>query len=173
MTNQEIKIAKATSRSAGASALNKDGTIRAVVPLFIERNTDKDKAILDFGAGKGATATKYLLSKGFNVTAYDFWCGDGDALLDKDALKRQYDVVFASNVINVQSSISMLLETLKQIHNVIKDGGEFIFNYPQSPRKTTLTADNIEVLVKSVFKNIKKVGGTKAAPIWVAMKTLN
>ena len=71
MTAQEIKIAKATSRSAGASAINKDGTIRAVVPLFIEKNINKNKTILDFGAGKGATSTKYLLGKGFEATAYD------------------------------------------------------------------------------------------------------
>ena len=37
MTAQEIKIAKATSRSAGASAI-KDGKIRAVVPLWVENN---------------------------------------------------------------------------------------------------------------------------------------
>ena len=53
MTAQEMKIAKATSRSAGASAI-KNGTIRAVVPLFVERNVDKSKTILDFGAGKGS-----------------------------------------------------------------------------------------------------------------------
>ena len=119
MTTQEINIAKATSRSAGASAI-KDGKIRAIVPLWVEQNIDKNKIILDFGAGKGATSTKYLLSKGFDVTAYDLWIGNGDELLDKYALDRQYDVVFASNVLNVQSSLSMLNETLKQI-----DDGDF------------------------------------------------
>ena len=82
MTTQEINIAKATSRSAGASAI-KDGKIRAIVPLWVEQNIDKNKIILDFGAGKGATSTKYLLSKGFDVTAYDLWIGNGDELLDK------------------------------------------------------------------------------------------
>ena len=113
MTSEEIRIAKATSRSAGASAI-KNGTIRAVVPLFVEKNVDNRKTILDFGAGKGATSTKYLLSNGFDVAAYDLWCGEGDELLDKYALDRQYDVVFASNVINVQSSMEMLRETLTQ-----------------------------------------------------------
>ena len=58
MTSEEIRTAKATSRSTGASAI-KNGTIRAVVPLFVEKNVDKNKTILDFGAGKGATGTKY------------------------------------------------------------------------------------------------------------------
>ena len=170
MTTQEINIAKATSRSAGASAI-KDGKIRAIVPLWVEKNIDKDKTILDFGAGKGATSTKYLLSKGFDVAAYDLWVGNGDELLDKFALNRQYDVVFASNVLNVQSSQSMLNETLKQIYDTVKDGGEFICNYPQSPRKMLLTSEEIERIILTVFGSIKRVGGTKSAPIWKAIKT--
>ena len=169
MTTQEINIAKATSRSAGASAI-KDGKIRAIVPLWVEQNIDKNKIILDFGAGKGATSTKYLLSKGFDVTAYDLWIGNGDELLDKFALNRQYDVVFASNVLNVQSSQSMLLETLTQIKNSIKDNGEFICNYPQSPRKMVITTADIEEILCSTFSSVKRVGGTKSAPIWRVIK---
>lgn len=171
MTNQEIKIAKATSRSAGASALNKDGTIRAVVPLFIEKNINKDKTILDFGAGKGATSTKYLLSKGFKATAYDLWGGDGDKLLDKYALDRQYDVVFASNVLNVQSSKEMLLETLNQIKSALKDNGEFICNFPASPRKMEMNEDEMKEVLISVFPNVSRVGGSKSAPIWKVVKS--
>lgn len=171
MTNQEIKIAKATSRSAGASAINKDGTIRAVVPLFIEKNINKNKTILDFGAGKGATSTKYLLSKGFKATAYDLWCGDGDELLDKYALNRQYDVVFASNVLNVQSSKEMLLETLNQIKSVLKDDGEFICNFPISPRKMEMNGHEMEEVLTSIFPNVSIVGGTKSAPIWKVVKS--
>lgn len=170
MTTQEINIAKATSRSAGASAI-KDGKIRAIVPLWVEQNIDKNKIILDFGAGKGATSTKYLLSKGFDVAAYDLWCGNGDELLDKYALDRQYDVVFASNVLNVQSSLSMLNETLKQIYDTVKDGGEFICNYPQSPRKMLLSETDIEGFLLSIFSSVERVGGTKSAPIWKTIKT--
>lgn len=169
MTVQEIKIAKATSRSAGASAI-KDGKIRAIVPLWVEKNIDKDKTILDFGAGKGATSTKYLLSKGFNVAAYDLWVGNGDELLDKFALNRQYDVVFASNVLNVQSSQSMLIETLSQIKDSMKDNGEFICNYPQTPRKMLLTSEEIERIIIKVFGSIERVGGIRSAPIWKVIK---
>ena len=61
MTAQEIKIAKATSRSAGASAI-KDGKIRAVVPLWVESNVDKSKTILDFGARRFCFRCVILLS---------------------------------------------------------------------------------------------------------------
>ena len=169
MTAQEIKIAKATSRSAGASAI-KDGKIRAIVPLWVEQNIDKNKIILDFGAGKGATSTKYLLSKGFDVTAYDLWIGNGDELLDKFALNRQYDVVFASNVLNVQSSQSMLIETLSQIKDSMKDNGEFICNYPQTPRKMLLTSEEIERIIIKVFGSVERVGGIRSAPIWKVIK---
>lgn len=174
MTQEEKNIAKRTSRSSGASAMNKDGTIRAVVPLFVEKNVDKSKRILDFGAGRGATSTKYLRNKGFDVTAYDFWCGEGDELLDVCALDRDYDVVFASNVLNVQSSHEMLFETLREIYGTLDNYGEFICNYPSSPRKMDLSADAVAYALFTVFGSIPQmVGGTKSAPIWKARKVLS
>lgn len=170
MTAQEIKIAKATSRSAGAQAI-KDGKIRAVVPLWVESNVDKSKTILDFGAGKGATSTKYLLSKGFDVVEYDLWVGNGDVLLDKFSLNRQYDIVFASNVFNVQSSLLMLFETLNQIKQAMENNGEFICNYPQSPRKMDLKETDIEEILLSMFGFVERVCGTKSAPVWKVIKT--
>lgn len=38
---EEIKVANATSRSNGASAINKDGSIRAIVPRYVAENVDK------------------------------------------------------------------------------------------------------------------------------------
>jgi hypothetical protein len=168
MTTQEMDIAKRTSRSNGASAINKDGTIRAVVPIWVEKNVDKSKTILDFGAGRWCTSTKYLRQKGFdNVTPYDLWCGDGDELLDDQALDRSYDVIFASNVLNVQSSLDMFCETLWQIWDVLNNGGEFICNYPSSPRKMDLTADEVDHFIAATLGVIPDiVGGTKSAPIW-------
>ena len=175
MKTIEIDIAKRTSRSSGASAINKDGTIRAVVPLWVEKNVDKSKSILDFGAGRWCTSTKYLKQKGFeNIIPYDLWCGDGDELLDAQALDRTYDVVFASNVLNVQSSLDMLHETLWQIWDALSYGGEFICNYPNSPRKMDLTADEIDHFIAATFGVIPEiVGGTKSAPIWKVKKVLN
>lgn len=174
MTKEEKMIAMRTSRSAGASAINKDGTIRAVVPLFVERDVDKNKSILDFGAGKMATSTKYLRSKGFEITAYDLWCEDGDELLDDKALNKKYDVVFASNVLNVQSSLQMLWETLTQIYEAVKHGGEFIANYPTSPRKYGLDAASMQTVIEDIFHmKAERVGGTKSAPIWKIKKVFN
>lgn len=168
----EIKIANATSRSGGASAINKDGSIRAIVPKYVAEHINKEDSVLDFGAGKGAVHTKWLREEGFNVTAYDFGENCIEGLHDKNALQKQYKVIMASNVLNVNSSMSMLLETLRQIDNSLESGGEFICNYPASPRKMELTASDLKEILQSIFKGrIERVGGTSSAPLWKVQKS--
>lgn len=168
----EIKIANATSRSGGASAINKDGSIRAIVPKYVAEHINKEDSVLDFGAGKGAVHTKWLREEGFNVTAYDFGENCIEGLHDKNALQKQYKVIMASNVLNVNSSMSMLLETLRQIDNSLESGGEFICNYPASPRKMELTASDVKEILQSIFKGrIERVGGTSSAPLWKVQKS--
>ena len=167
----ETKIANATSRSNGASAINKDGSIRAIVPKYVAEHINKEDSILDFGAGKGAVHTKWLREEGFNVIAYDFGENCIEGLHDKNALQKQYKVIMLSNVLNVQSSMSMLLETLRQIDTSLELGGEFICNYPSSPRKMELTANDLKEILQSIFKGgIERVGGTSSAPLWKIQK---
>ena len=168
---EEIRIANATSRSNGASAINKDGSIRAVVPKYVAEHINKEDSVLDFGAGKGAVHTQWLREEGFNATAYDFGDNLIEGLHDKDALSKQYKVIMASNVLNVQSSLQMMFETLKQINNSLEPGGEFICNYPSSPRKMLLTANDLKEIIQSIFKGeIERVGGTSSAPLWKVQK---
>ena len=167
----EIKIANATSRSNGASAINKDGSIRAIVPRYVAEHINKEDSVMDFGAGKGAVHTKWLREEGFNVTAYDFGDNIVEGLHDKNALSKQYKVIMASNVLNVQSSMTMLFETLRQIDNSLEYGGEFICNYPASPRKMELAASELKEILQSIFKGkIERVGGTSSAPLWKVQK---
>ena len=169
-TTDEIRIANATSRSSGASVRNKDGSLRAVVPKYVESIARKEDKILDYGAGKWAVHTLYLREKGFDCTAYDF--GDNVKYIhDEDALKRQYDIVFASNVLNVCSSLTMLINTVKEICNATKDNGVAIMNYPSNPRKLVLDVASMEHVIENVFKHkITRVGGTKSAPVWKIRK---
>ena len=167
----EIKIANATSRSGGASAINKDGSIRAIVPKYVAEHINKEDSLLDFGAGKGAVHTKWLREEGFNVVAYDFGENCIEGLHDKNALNKQYKVIMASNVLNVSSSLGMLFETLNQINNSLESGGELICNYPASPRKMVLTASDLREILQSIFKGrIERVGGTSSAPLWKIQK---
>jgi 2-polyprenyl-3-methyl-5-hydroxy-6-metoxy-1,4-benzoquinol methylase len=169
---EEIKIANATSRSGGASAINKDGSIRAIVPKYVAEHINKEDSILDFGAGKGAVHTKWLREEGFNVTAYDFGDNIVEGLHDKNALQKQYKVIMVSNVLNVQSSLDMLLETLRQIDCSLEPGGELVCNYPSSPRKMLLTASDLREILQSMFKGkVERVGGTSSAPLWKVQKS--
>lgn len=168
----EIKIANATSRSNGASAKNKDGSVRAIVPRYVAEHINKEESVLDFGAGKGALHTQWLKELGFNATAYDFGDNIVEGLHDKDALSKQYKVIMASNVLNVQSSMQMMFTTLHQIYDSLEYGGRFVCNYPSSPRKIELlTARDLEFMLRRTFGgNVERVGGTSSAPLWVVYK---
>ena len=171
-TVEQIRIANATSRSNGASAKNKDGSIRAIVPKYISENVSKENSILDFGAGRAAVHTQWLREQGFHVTAWEFGDNIVEGLHDKDALSKQYTVIACSNVLNVQSSLDMLIETLKQIYNSLEPGGELICNYPASPRKMVLEAQDLKEILQSIFKGgIERVGGTASAPLWKIHKS--
>jgi hypothetical protein len=170
-TKEEIRIANATSRSNGASAKNKDGSIRAVVPKWVSSFVSKNVSILDFGAGKDAVHTKWLKEQGFNVTAYDFGKNCIDGLHDKDALNREYRIVMASNVINVSSSYDMLAGTLRQMYNSLESGGTLIMNYPSSPRKMDLTAKELETIIENILGcQVVRAGGSSSAPLWTIKK---
>jgi 2-polyprenyl-3-methyl-5-hydroxy-6-metoxy-1,4-benzoquinol methylase len=167
----EIRIANATSRSNGASAKNKDGSIRAIVPKYVAEHINKKDSMLDFGAGKEAVHTKWLKEQGFNVTGYDFGDNLIDGVHDRNALSRQYKVIMCSNVLNVQSSLKMLLETLKQIDNSLEPGGMLVVNYPMAPRKLVLSATEMAMIIQNVFNGvITRVGGNNSAPLWVVCK---
>ena len=152
-TEKEIREANKTARSNGASAINLDGTIRAIVPNFIYKNIDKyrDKTILDYGSGKDPIHTKWLKGQGFDVTPYDFGENCIEGIHDKNALDKRYDVIFASNVLNVQSSDVMMETTLCQIYKALKKGGKFIFNYPKTPRKLDMPEWELITLVSELF----------------------
>ena len=108
-SKHETEIANKTSRSAGAVSG------KALVPKYVEQHADKSHHILDFGAGKDAVHAKNLREKGFNVTAHEFGSNQKEGVHDKDALHKKYDHVYASNVLNVQSSHDMLGKTLDQL----------------------------------------------------------
>ena len=171
-TKEEMRAANATSRTNGASAKNKDGSVRAVVPRYVAQYINKEEKLLDFGAGRDAVHTKWLREQGFNIVAYDFGDNVIEGLHDKDALSRKYSVIMASNVLNVQSSMTMLQGTLRQIYDSLEYGGKFVCNYPASPRKIELlTAGDLAFMLKKTFGgNVERVGGSASAPMWIVHK---
>lgn len=171
-TKEEMRAANATSRTNGASAKNKDGSVRAVVPRYVAQHINKEEKLLDFGAGRDAVHTKWLREQGFDIVAYDFGDNVIKGLHDKDALSKKYSVIMASNVLNVQSSMHMMFTTLRQIYDSLEYGGKFVCNYPSSPRKMELlTARVLEYMLRQMFGgSVERVGGSSSAPLWVVRK---
>lgn len=167
-TVEEINIANATYRSKGSSVFDANGNVRSVVANYIANHINKTKKILDFGCGSEFVQGKYLNDLGFNVSGWDF--GNNKPKECVDSLERVYDVVYASNVLNVISSHSMLAETLSQIYDCLKDGGMFIANYPQSPRKMNINNKEMVAIITEKFGcEAHKVGNTSSS-MWVFTK---
>ena len=169
-TEEEIKIANATYRSKGSSVFDKDGNVRSVVARFVASSVSKDKKILDFGCGSEFIQGKYLRGLGFDVYGWDFGKNRPQECVNQ--LDKIYDVVYASNVLNVISSLSMLTETLDQIYNCLKDGGMFVANYPQSPRKMLLSEkDLLDIICEKFGGHVNKISGS-SAPMWTFTKAI-
>lgn len=167
-TEEEIRIANATYRSKGSSVFDKDGNVRSVVARFVANSINKDKKILDFGCGPKFIQGKYLRELGFDVSGWDFGTNKPNGCVDK--LEKIYDVVYASNVLNVISSQPMLMETLEQINTCLKDGGMFIANYPQSPRKMSMSEKEMQKIIQEKFGGkVNKISGA-SSPMWIATK---
>ena len=161
-TPEEIKIANATSRSMGAVGC------QAIVPKYVESIACDTDRILDFGAGKDATHARRLCERGFNVTAYEFGDNVNDSIHKPGALAYSYDIVYASNVLNVQSSVNMLGETIETLVKCVKTDGFLVVNYPKDPRKGVMEhvdSERLEEFLKAFFTEVDRVGGTRSAPL--------
>ena len=147
-----VEVANKTSRNLGAIGA------KAVVPRVVRELANKKDRILDFGAGKSAAHAANLREDGFNVVAYDFGSNVNPEIHDPNALEHgPYDLVYASNVLNVQSSIQMLTMTLRQIRSAMAPGGIFVGNFPKEPRKMDATSQEVADVIKSVFGSMPMV----------------
>jgi len=160
-TPEEVAIANKTSRAGGAVGS------KAIVPKLVREHVKKGDKILDFGAGKAAMHAVDLRKEGHNVTAHEFGSNINPDLHDKNALSKKYDVVYASNVLNVQVTEPMLHDTISDIKKTMKKGAKFIANYPSEPRKMGKPASEFKELLSKYFSSIEQIGGTGSAPVWL------
>lgn len=144
---EKIEYAKSTSRKGKLAD-------QALVPRVVAQMVPVGARILDFGAGKYQIHANKLRDMGHDVTAHDF------SDVNPDALNRQYDVVYASNVLNVQGSPTMLAYTLQQIHSLVKPGGVFIGNFPADPRPNPYNAQRLLQAISTYFgRPVQIIGG--------------
>lgn len=163
-----------TKTSRGRGAVGK----KAMVPKQVAKIAKPTDSILDFGAGKEAAHAQQLKKMGLDVTAYEdpAFGNFNDKLHDMHALGKKYDIVYASNVMNVQPSLRAFRKTLAQIVGATKTDGKVILNYTATPRHTkmpngkTMTTAQARAEIEKVFGNVEQVGGTKNSPVWQATK---
>ncbi len=151
-SKEEIGIANKTSRNSGAVGK------KAVVPQVIrnEFSPKENLTFLDFGAGKAAAHKLSLEEDGYNVKAYEFGENSIPGIHTPDALLDTYDVIYASNVLNVQSTEMMMVHTLCAIKNSLNPGGIFIANYPTSPRKAGWSVKDVKVYL-GIYFNVERI----------------
>jgi len=159
----DVKVANATSRGAGAVGA------KAIVPRMVLEIARPEDTILDFGSGTTAQHAQMLRARGLDVTAYDFGENVRPGVHDTRALSRTYTLVYASNVLNVLSSRTMLRITIRELFDACTWDGSVVCNYPQSPRKADLRPSEIEAELCEVFSSVTRVAGTSSTPVWVCM----
>lgn len=161
MTRDEaVKIANKTSRTAGA--VGRD----PICYRWVRDRIDKRSRILDYGAGKDAVHAGRLRDLGYDtVVAYEIGDNFNAATHTAEPEENAYDVVIASNVLNVIPDVGMLRETVEELyHYTIKNGGIIVFNLPDKPRKL----DMIEPMVITFFLVISGLRPHKVAKnLWV------
>ena len=127
---------------------------RQILSNYISTMFDQQKHlwILDYGAGKDIYGTLMLRDRGFKyVTAYDIGNNYVEGLHDLKALTKTYDIIFASNVINVQTSYEDIIQILQEVHSCMILDSEFHFNIPGKPRKCDLNNKKVIELLNEVF----------------------
>lgn len=144
-----------------SKTFSKNQYIPKILPKYVEKN----KTILDFGAGLDAFGTLSLRQKGYKVTAYDIGRNFNPAVHDANALGRKYDVVFCSNVINVQPSLTAIQRLVSSLKKRVKTGGKFIFNYPPNPRKSDVTVSELDSYVRTQFPQVSRIASSP--PTWM------
>lgn len=147
ITQEDQQVMMKTARSRGAVGQ------KAVLPRFIsEIPTMKPHLILDFGCGKDAIHVKMLRDQGF-----EFVYGvDLEPLTNPDyefqhVRSVPWHVVYASNVLNVQPSRSVLEVTLSQIADYARHGVAWM-SYPGSPRRMKMGVTDMHNIISSFFR---------------------
>lgn len=173
LTAEDTKMVNATSRANGAVGGN------ALVPKVVSEMLSKSPRplkVLDFGAGKSAAHTTRLreVHEGCNhqITAYDCGVNVNEELHDSEALgtDKRYDIVFASNVLNVQPRWVSILYVLRALRDVVAVNGTVVFNYPASPRKSRCTPAQVRKSAAMLYGvdlgKVERVAGTPSAPVF-------
>lgn len=152
----DVQRMNRTARKSGAVGS------KPVVLDAVRKIADKYSAILDYGAGSTARQAEMLRGEGYaRVSTWEIGENFVDGVHDPDALGRQYDIVYASNVLNVQPTFDWLEHTMSELAGLVSKDGYLIVNYPQSPRYLPdVSMIDIVARLSAFFSEIERVRGT-------------
>jgi len=167
LTAEERTAAAATSRVTGSIGP------RALTPRHTSTLVGAGSEVLNYGAGKVDNAgviphSETLSEAGANVTNHDLPANQTTGVHDPDALTKTYDVVMASNVLNVQPDEATIRTALSEIASATKADGKAVFNFPSSPRFSEVSPARLAEIASEFFSDVKRVGGTVSAPLFEA-----
>lgn len=171
----EISAMNKTSRATGAVGR------KALVPAFVStlldkypNYTDKNCAnVLDLGAGKSAAHVKMLATKhqqhlivsaeigsNFNKDIHNYCIMENLQHTRYSPLVEDFDIVYMSNVLNVQPSRETVVALLRYAKVLLIRGGTLVFNFPKSPRYNDASpADFVEALGQENLNEIRYGSG--------------
>jgi SAM-dependent methyltransferase len=129
----------------------------AVTYKIVAELASKTDKILDYGAGPKAYHAGLLREMGFSVDAIDIGNNFNPEVHTIGVFDKKYDVVYASNVINVQPNRDYIDVVLGEIKSLLKPSGYFICNYPSDPRKAGLGVPQITAILKSNFSLVQRI----------------
>lgn len=150
LTVDQVCAVNRTARSSGAVG----GKAQTPQVLARQESQNKNASILDFGSGPQALQTIFLRSQGYtNVESYEIGCNKMD-WIHSDILGKTYDIVFASNVLNVQPDCTSGYMLINELAGHVQPRGTLYVNFPKSPRKNNLTEKNIEFFLREYFSSV-------------------
>ena len=112
-----------------------------------------NKAILDYGCGPEQKYVKQMRAMKLNAVGVDFHIpGSRQTHLAPQCF---YDIIIASNVLNVISDMKDLHGVFAELKSHLTPNGFAIANYPSSPRKLKLSNSQLLTMLGSTFKLTK------------------
>lgn len=129
--------------------------MNAIVPRIVRSHIPKIASILDYGSGPRAPHVIMLREYGFkNVKAWDIGKNYNKNDLFIDSISDiTFDYVYASNVLNVQTSAKDVFSVIEEISHIATCG--VFLNFPKSPNYSGLTFIEVESMLKKCFEHVQ------------------
>jgi len=161
----ETERAIRSARSKGA--VGKNAIVPRILPQLMRSipPSNTPKAILDFGCGKDMIHVNALREQGFNVEGYDISLPETEIFIKG----RNYDIIYLSNVLNVQSTEEMIEDLINDVWYRLHPSGYLVANYPQSPRYLGWSTEKMLKWLQFNFASVVRVNKNLAGNniVWI------